>query len=76
MWWECTERVANEAFPIINLPWRHSQGLGVGAVRSISATNSMTDIYESWHNFVEHYAATKLTFETDRFPALIGIARI
>lgn len=76
MWWECTERITNEAFPIINLPWRHSRGLGAGAVRSISATSSLNDIYESWHNFVEHYATTKLTFGTDRFPALIGIARI
>lgn len=76
MWWECTERITNEAFPIINLPWTHSQGLGAGAVRSISAGSSLDDIYESWHNFVKHYATTKLTFETDRFPALIGIARV
>lgn len=76
MWWECTERIANEAFPTINLPWTRSKGLGAGAVRSISATSSLGAIYDSWHKFVEHYATTKLTCETDRFPALIGIARI
>lgn len=76
MWWECTEHVVNEAFPTITLPWLGAQYFGAGAIRLINANSSLEEVYESWHDFVRHYATTKLTFETDRFPAVIGIARI
>lgn len=76
MWWECTEHVVNEAFSTMSLPWYASQEFGAGAIRSINATSLPVDIYDAWQGFVWHYASTNLTFETDRFPAIIGIARI
>lgn len=45
-------------------------------MRSIDATSPLVEIYKSWQGFVWQYASTNLTFETDRFPAFIGIARI
>lgn len=76
MWWECTDHVVNEAFPTISLPWYTSQNFGAGTIRSINATSSPAEIYNAWRGFVSHYVSTDLTFETDRFPAIIGIARI
>lgn len=76
MWWECTEHVVNEAFPTITLPWLTAQSFGAGAIRLLNAESSLGEIYDSWHDFVRHYATTMLTFETDRFPAVVGIARI
>lgn len=76
MWWECTEHVVNEAFPAITLPWYGARRLGAGAVRSIDATSSFDEISKSWQGFAGRYASTNLTYETDRFPAVIGIARI
>lgn len=74
MWWECSEHIVNETFPTTGLPW--SNYLGPSAVRSINQEISRNQIYYAWHRFVMHYAATDLTFETDRFPAVVGIARI
>ena len=76
MWWECEEHVVNETFPTITLPWYSSQEPGEGALRSIHATSSLAEIYKAWQGFVWQYASTNLSFETDRFPAFIGIARI
>lgn len=76
MWWECTDHVVNEAFPTITFPWYASTYFGVGTIRSIGATSSPAEIYHAWRGFVSHYASTDLTFETDRFPAIVGIARI
>lgn len=75
MWWECKNRIASEAFPYITLPWILSNDDGPNALRFLSARDSIQAVYESWNGFVGHYAGTKLTHKSDRFPALTGIAR-
>lgn len=75
-WWECNKHIFNEAFPGIDLPWSFARTVGIGAARSVDQKNSIDHIYSAWHAFVAHYAATDLTYDTDRFPAVIGIANI
>lgn len=75
MWWECKNRIASEAFPYISLPWMLSRDDGPNSLRFLSNTSDIHDVYVAWTNFAGHYAGTKLTHKSDRFPALTGIAR-
>jgi hypothetical protein len=75
MWWECKNRIASESFPDIALPWSSAQkDNGPDALRTLSAETNIDDVYKSWNHFVQFYAETDLTVESDRFPALTGIA--
>lgn len=78
MWWECRSHIASESFPYIDLPWdlaRKYRTFGPDALRSLSTKSDVQEVYLSWNNFVSYYAATDLTVQSDRFPALHGIAR-
>ncbi|KAH8768298.1 heterokaryon incompatibility protein-domain-containing protein [Diaporthe sp. PMI_573] len=75
MWWECKSRIASESFPDISLQWSFAQkDDGPDALRTLSAETNIDDVYKSWNDFVQFYAETDLTVESDRFPALTGIA--
>lgn len=75
MWWECKNRITGEAFPYITLPWMLAKDDGPNALRFLNTESHIQDVYASWNNFAGHYAGTKLTHKSDRFPALTGVAR-
>lgn len=79
MWWECRSHTASECFSDINLPWdkeHRNNALGPDTLRSLSQKSDIRDVLLKWNNFVGFYAGTNLTVESDRFPALTGIARV
>lgn len=77
MWWECRCHVASESFPDIKIDWdwAQSDAHGPNGLRSLSMKSDIREVYLSWNYFVSFYAETDLTVESDRFPALHGIAR-
>ncbi|PQE20504.1 hypothetical protein CJF30_00001818 [Rutstroemia sp. NJR-2017a BBW] len=42
--------------------------------RTVLASSSINQIYDSWLKMVQSYSDRKLTFATDKFPALSGLA--
>lgn len=79
MWWECRSHIASEALPYIDLTRTLASAfyqLGPDVLRSLSTKSDIRHIYLSWTQFVSFYARTDLTVESDRFPALNGIAQV
>lgn len=75
MWWECNHVLANEAFPTVTIHDEYEQIFRPGTIRTLTVKSDLQDIYAFWRRFIGHYARTALTYEGDRFPAAIGIAR-
>ncbi|KAH0426448.1 hypothetical protein CcaCcLH18_10333 [Colletotrichum camelliae] len=75
IWWECGCMIANEALPGGQAEWDPYREYTPWQVRSLGVAEKES-IYEFWKRFIGFYAATKITFEKDRFPAATGIARI
>lgn len=70
MWWECKDQICNESLP-------HTRFFLYAASSNPLARENASRIllFSQWTNFVKFYAGTDLTVWTDRFPALMGIAR-
>lgn len=76
MWWECNHGVHNEAFPTRDNEIGYAQKFfKICTIRSLTEKSDPEDIYAFWRRFIAHYAGKNLTFERDRFPAAVGIAR-
>lgn len=75
MWWECNHGVYSEAFPTGDNEWKGAEIYQTCTIRSLTEKSDPEDIYAFWRKFIAHYAGKKLTFEHDRFPAAVGIAR-
>lgn len=75
LWWECNHLVANEAFPTGGVPLMHEDNFKTCTIRSLTKESEPEDIYAFWRKFIGVYARNELTYEKDRFPAAVGIAR-
>ncbi|KAF9871987.1 hypothetical protein CkaCkLH20_10619 [Colletotrichum karsti] len=75
IWWECNEFVVNEAFTGGRFSWIRQQCHKPGVIRHLQQ-KTREEVYDFWTEFISIYVKTHLTFEKDRFPAMIGIAKI
>lgn len=76
MWWECNHCFANEGFPTTTTSHETAeQFFEPCKIRSLTVQSDPEDIYAFWRDFIAHYAGAELTYERDRFPAAVGIAR-
>lgn len=75
MSWECNNCVANEGFPTATIYREDERIFRPCKIRSLSVQSDPEDIYAFWRSFIARYARAKLTYERDRFPAAVGIAR-
>jgi len=60
------------SLPDVNTPTRNGQ---VPTHPQFAGDSNNLSIYNRWYELVEGYSARDLTFETDRLPAIAGIAR-
>lgn len=73
--WECAEAQFNETWP-----WGEPDFVtGAASVQSVRPSLSCismfrTDLSGIWTSVVEEYSRTKLTYESDKLPALAGLA--
>lgn len=69
--WECRELEASEAWPrhteFFSKPMRPSVLYGLGRER--------WEEHSLWHEVIEEYSARELTYDSDKLPALSGLAR-
>lgn len=77
MWWECRCHVVSESFPGLEDDWDFvgSFAEGPDGLRYLTTESDLREVYLSWNYFLSFYAETDLTVESDRFPAVHGIAR-
>jgi Heterokaryon incompatibility protein (HET) len=79
LFWECEEaiRVDGNA-PIENyLLWDIPKAKGFElAVSGLPETHTEESYHEKWLELVERYTACRLTHESDRLPALAGLAKV
>lgn len=80
MWWECNQVIASESFPEGQSSgfqfWESTEGSGRDRIRSLSNKSDRKDIYSFWRTFISTYASMGMSYHKDRFPAVVGIARL
>lgn len=64
--WECRTRTANQFLP---------DGFSTKLGRGVLESKSREDLQSWWEQIVRMYSATDVTFDSDRLPAISGIAR-
>lgn len=82
IWWECNESIWSEAVPEDTpstqekLIWEEAEGSGKDRIRSLSKQSEPEQVYTFWRTFLAQHSGDLLTFQSDRFPAVAGLARI
>ncbi|PMD53611.1 HET-domain-containing protein [Hyaloscypha bicolor E] len=77
MYWECYTASCCESFPS-GAPFFNPSSIKMRVVQPIERYSELTkpELYVQWTEFVTEYSTRKLTFDTDKLPAISGIARV
>ncbi|KAF1810149.1 HET-domain-containing protein [Eremomyces bilateralis CBS 781.70] len=82
MYWECRSKLSSELFPkscpdtVMDSQWPSGAMNPVYAsLLDLSFTIPTEHFYDAWCRIVEMYSNASLTYSTDKFPALSGLAK-
>ena len=85
LYWSCATMIASESLPIGTLNATHSNISGFGHKAMCEYRTSIStslkrqpaeciDLYDAWYELVAEYSRRDLSVQTDRLPALSGLA--